>query len=68
MRRVDGYLSRRAQLTWPGAIVYEEVTGAWTLERPSTEPLGLGRDFADARRALAALAAAEHHTPERRAP
>lgn len=55
MRRVDGYLSRRAQSIWPGALVFEGPDGEWILERPGQEELGLGDSFNDAQQAIGAL-------------
>lgn len=68
MREVDGYLSRKAQTTWPGALVSKIETGngeAWELERPATtdraalEAVRLGTTFGAARQAIDALIAAE---------
>jgi len=60
MRRVDGYLSRRAQAAWAGALVYCDMeTGQWALERPDLETVGLGDSFGAARAALLALVNAE---------
>lgn len=62
MRTVDGYLSRIAAQSWPGAVVYREGPyddPRWVLERPDAEPLGLGTaGFEDARVALRHLARA----------
>lgn len=59
MRRVDGHLSRRAQQKWPGALVYECEDGAWVLERPGRENLGLGDSFHSAQMAIVVLVRAE---------
>jgi hypothetical protein len=72
MRRVNGYLSRKAQGTWPGSLVYTTEAGAdesegpeterkreWILERPGLELLGLGESFQRAQDALTALLTAE---------
>lgn len=55
MRTVDGYLSRRAQTVWPQALVVREPDGTYTLERPETEPLGLGDNTGLAHHGLRAL-------------
>lgn len=60
-RSVAGYLSRVAAQTWPGAVVYEEPDGRWTLERPEHPPVYLGtreETYTGARDALRRLAAA----------
>ena len=64
MKRVDGYLSRKAQAAWPTAVVYcdeEPQTQRWTLEREGVETVGLGSSFGAARGALYALIAAERN-------
>lgn len=43
LRRLDGYLSRRAQLHWPGALVWIEPDDTYVLERPDHPPIGLGQ-------------------------
>jgi hypothetical protein len=59
MKRVDGYLSQRAQLQWPGSLVYEDDQGSWVLERPGMEALGLGDTFSRAHQAMLAILRAE---------
>lgn len=68
MREIDGYLSRRAQQIWPGALVYKLDEGngeRWALERPATterselETVALGTTFGAARQAVDALISAE---------
>jgi hypothetical protein len=59
MRRVDGYLSQRAQRQWPGAIVYEDDNGTWILERPGVETVSLGDVFSRAHQAMLAILRAE---------
>lgn len=60
MRSIHGYLSRRAQARWPGALVSHEDERDWRLERPDgQEPLGLGDSFHEAHQAVQALLAAE---------
>ena len=56
MRALDSRLSRLARLTWPAAVVYQEGTGTYTLERPGVLPLGLGDDWPDARAGIRILA------------
>lgn len=67
MRKVEGYLSQQAQLRWPGALVYREEIGTFTLERPGAEPVSLGESFKDAKRAVQAMrrAAASGSVEER---
>jgi len=56
VRRVDGYLSRRAQTQWPRSLVYEDLeTGQFVLERPQEEILALGDGFSRAVRAIQLL-------------
>lgn len=62
MKRIDGFLSRKAQAHWPGALVYCEDLGngeTWTLERAGLDTIGLGSNFGHAQQALWALIAAE---------
>ncbi len=62
MRRLDGYLSRKAQAIYPDALVYCDSSGpveVWTLERPGVEALGLGSCFNGAKQAIDALAKAK---------
>lgn len=58
MKRLDHYLTRKAEGAWPGALVFASF-GRWTLERPSEEtiiladePTPLGQRFQAAREAL----------------
>lgn len=60
MRTVDGRLSQRAQAQWPGALVSkldapQGEDQQWHLERAGVEPVGLGRHYGEAVRALGAL-------------
>lgn len=57
MDRIDGYLSRRAQLDWPLALVICLADGSWVLRRPGEPDLGLGDNFSAAQMALNALRA-----------
>lgn len=59
VRAIDAYLTRKAALSWTGAIVYKEDDGAFTLERPGRELLGLGANFGRAREALQQLRRAD---------
>jgi len=59
MRRVEGYLSKFAQASWPDALVFSEDGAAYVLERAGAETLQLGDNFRDAKRALDALRQAE---------
>lgn len=61
MRRLDGFLSHRAQAQLLGALVYKEPSGSWTLDRPGLDPLGLGQSFGAALRAIDALRHAAQH-------
>jgi hypothetical protein len=61
MDRVDGYLSRRAQQHWPGALVLELAEHRWVLRRPGQEDLGLGDNFNSAHHALVCVLRAEDH-------
>jgi len=62
VRTVDGYLSRRAQQLYPGAIVTHDDKRDYRIERPDAEPLGLGDSFSSAHTALTALHAAHRQT------
>lgn len=58
MKRVDDYLSRKAQQVHPDVVVYcdgPEGAQVWTYERAGQEPLGLGATFQGAKAAIAAL-------------
>jgi len=55
LRSVEGFLSRSAQVAWPGALVYHEDGTNYVLERRGVEPLGLGRNFHEAKQAVDAL-------------
>jgi hypothetical protein len=55
VRSIDAYLTRKARLSWPSAVVYKEPDGAFTLERAGQPRLGLGASFGLAREALAQL-------------
>lgn len=64
MKKVDGYLSRQAQVEWPTAIVWkEEAEGngedRFLLERHGEETVLLGNIFKEARAGLLALLASE---------
>jgi len=62
MRSVHGYLSRRAQVAWPGALVtHDEQEANWQLERDGQETIGLGQRFLDAKDALQAMQRAEEN-------
>lgn len=58
-QRVDGFLSRRAQDIYPGALVWcEELEGGgetWRMERPDQPEIGLGINFQSAKQAIEAL-------------
>ncbi len=68
-KRVDAYLSRKAQDVWPGAYVQCRTEGRveiWSLERPrqALPPIRLGGTFKAAVRAIRAISLAEHaHQP-----
>jgi len=59
MRRVDGYLSRKAQAFWPTALVYCETgpggTARYLLERREGETLDLGANFGEAKAGILVL-------------
>ncbi len=64
MRKVDAFLSRKAQAVWPTAVVFKEEIPAegalgprirFVLERRGQESLDLGGPFGVARQALYAL-------------
>jgi len=60
VKRVDGYLSRRAQNIWPGALVSDtQGPDGWILERPGEEDVALGENFHRAHQALTAMIRAE---------
>jgi len=58
-REVDGRLSQRAQSRWSDALVIKEVTAdgleRWLLERSDQDPVGLGRHYGEAVRALGTI-------------
>ena len=67
MRRVDGYLSRKAQAHWREAIVHCDVDSneRWELSRGRMiAPIALGDSFGAAQGALAALIAAKRACAE----
>lgn len=55
LRSVDGFLSRRAQDAWPEALVYHEGGANYVLERRGVDPIGLGKNFHEARQGIEAL-------------
>lgn len=60
MRQIEGYLSRVAQSTWPGATVWrdgeDDGESRYTLQRPGEPDIGLGSGgFSEAKQALTAL-------------
>ncbi len=62
MKRLDGYLTRKAQAVFPTATVYCDEAGpvqVWTLERGGAETIGLGGSFRSAHGAVVALVKAE---------
>lgn len=67
MRKVDAYLSRKAQAVWPTAIVWKDepngngdvVKWLFILEREGFEDILLGNQFPEARSGLEALLASE---------
>lgn len=65
MKRIDGYLARKAQNIYPDALVYCDEGGTeevWTLERPGQPAIGLGHSFHDATQAVAAMTRAKQAT------
>ena len=70
MKRVDAYLSRKAQAFWPTAVVYcetgEDGAAKYLLERREGETLELGREFGEAKAGLFALRNA--HAARKEAP
>lgn len=62
MKRIDGYLTRKAQAVFPTATVFCDEAGpvqVWTLERAGADPLGLGPSFRAAHGAIIGLVKAE---------
>lgn len=62
MKRLDGYLSRKAQAVFRDALVYCDESGpvqVWTMERPNTPTIGLGKSFRSAHGAIVAMVKAE---------
>jgi hypothetical protein len=62
MKRIDGYLSRKAQQMFPKALVFCENGGpveVWTMEWAGTPTVGLGGCFNAAKQAVDALISAE---------
>ena len=62
MRRLDSYLSRRAQTMFPKALVFCEEGGpveVWSLEWAGQPTISIGRNFRDAKNGVDALVAAE---------
>jgi hypothetical protein len=60
VRRIESLLTRHAAQMWPGAVVYRETDGSFTLERPRREALGLGMNFGRAREALSEIRLVEY--------
>ena len=61
-KRLDGYLTRKAQAVFPTALVYCDEAGplqVWTLERAGEETIGMGSSFNAAHQAVVALVKAE---------
>lgn len=59
MKRIDAFLTNKAQARWPEAIVYES-EGRWFLDRgPRFDLAELGGDFFRARAALRLILRAE---------
>jgi hypothetical protein len=61
MRTLDGYLSRLAQRASPRALVYHEDRRQYVLELPDEEPIILGQQFRDAKRAIEAFVVARNN-------
>lgn len=64
MKRIDEFLTRKAQAVWSGALVYRETeSGEFVLERPAVgggvEKVQLDRRFGRARAALSQVLRAE---------
>lgn len=73
MRKIDAYLSRKAQAEWPTAIVWKEEASSATLrlngdgnsghqfilERQGHQDIILGHNFGEAKAGLDALLASE---------
>jgi hypothetical protein len=74
MRKIDAYLSRKAQAQWPTAVVWKEEASSATLrlngngkeggqvfilEREGYDSIILGHDFGEAKAGLEALVASE---------
>ncbi len=60
--RVDGYLSRRAAVMFPGALVYCDSSGpveVWSLRWGGLDPIGIGDSFRSAKQGIEALIVAE---------
>ena len=59
MDKLDGFLSRKAQFTWPRALVFRLASDELVIRRPGVEDLGIGDNFSAAHHALIALIRAE---------
>lgn len=59
MKKVDAFLSRKAQEIWPTAVVYKLEDGRFYVERQEGVLLELGSDFGEAKSALVVLLSAE---------
>ena len=62
MKRLDGYLSRKAQAAFPDALVYCDEAGpvqVWTLERSKVDTIQIGNSFRSAHQAIVAMVKAE---------
>lgn len=66
MKRLDGFLSRKAQAILPRALVLCDSSGPveiWVLVAPGHESLDIGSSFRAAKAAIEALAAANKGDP-----
>ena len=60
MKTVDAFLSRKAQVAWPSAVVYKLDTGRFVIERGNGEDdLDLGAKFSEARASVETIVRAE---------
>lgn len=55
MKKVDGYLSRKAQAVWPEGIVYKFDDGRFFIEQQEGVMLELGSNFGEAKESLVRL-------------
>jgi len=65
-KRVDGYLSNKAQEVWPDSLVFDtQGREGWIIEREDGETIELGSNFREAKSALFAMMSAVRNRNKR---